>query len=217
MAIRLLMFDLDGTLVDSLVDINRALNFALRPFTDYSVSVEETRLLVGEGVNRLFDKVLASRQITVDRNMLRRRFLDFYSSHPADHTVPYPGTVETLRRLEGCRKVIVSNKLQSLSVAVLQALGLEGCFDFVAGMDTSSERKPSPRPLLDMVERYGLKPHEAMMVGDSIFDVAAGRAAGVHTVAVTYGYGSPGFETEAEFATDHFPLIEEFVRRINGC
>ena len=194
MAIRLIIFDLDGTLIDSVGDISAAVNYAIEPHGLTPVTLEETRASVGEGVPSLIEKILALKKTTfLDTEALTKRVLEYYSAHLAVNTVPYPEVRETLEHLGACRKAVISNKLTVLAERILEALDLSKYFEVVAGSDSSPERKPSPVPVLRVLSRLGVPPQEALIVGDSVYDMAAGRAAGLRTVAVTYGYGTPGF------------------------
>jgi phosphoglycolate phosphatase len=214
MPINLLVFDLDGTLVDSSTDISRALNYAIEPYGVGGISVEETITLIGEGVTRLIGKVVQRKEGALNESELLKRFLAYYAAHLVDHTAPYPGTEKTLQALAAFRKVIVSNKTEKFSVDVLKSLDLLKYFDYVAGGDTWPEKKPSPVPVLHVLERFQAKPGEAVLVGDSIYDMSAGRAAGLRTVAALYGYGSPGFSAEADFCIRSINELPDVVRRI---
>jgi phosphoglycolate phosphatase len=214
MDIKLLIFDLDGTLIDSSVDISNALNYAIQPYGLGPVSVAETITLVGEGVTRLIGKLLEKRCKDVALPPLVERFLWHYSAHFADHTSPYPGTREMLDALSGYRKAIISNKLESLSLQVLDALDLHKYFDCVVGGDTVPQKKPSPEPVLSVLSRFGASPCEALLVGDSIYDIEAGRAAGVKTVAVLHGYGSPEFSERADYAITSIIGLLDVIERV---
>ena len=216
MAIKLLIFDLDGTLVDSSVDISKALNYAIGPYGIPEVSVPETIALVGEGVTRLIGKVIEQKAPRLDLPALVDRFLRYYSAHLADHTRPYPGTEKVLQGLADYKKAVVSNKIESLSVKVLQATDLLIYFDYVAGADTVSEKKPSPAPILDVLSRFDMMPEEALLIGDSIYDIEAGRASGVRTVAALYGYGAPSFWSRADYRIASIEELPEAVRQALG-
>ena len=137
--------------------------------------------------------------------------MEYYSAHLADHTRPYPGTEEVLWGLQEYKKAVVSNKIESLSVKVLQATELMKYFDYVAGGDTLAEKKPSPIPILDVLSRFDVRPEEALLVGDSIYDIEAGRAAQVRTVAALYGYGAPSFWKQADFRIMSIKELPEIV------
>ncbi len=214
MPVKLLIFDLDGTLIDSARDITEALNHAMGPGIE-PVSVEQTKTMIGEGVMKLLTKLLEQRHVTTERPVLMKVFLDYYSSHLDVHTAPYPEVKETLQKLSVYKKAVVSNKLHRLILKTLESLGLAHYFDLVAGGDTSPERKPSPKAILPVLERFEVKPEETVLIGDSIYDIEAGRAAGVKTVAVTYGYGGNGFDRNADYRIDRMGKLVDVLRELN--
>ncbi|MEO0248647.1 MAG: HAD-IA family hydrolase [candidate division WOR-3 bacterium] len=216
MPLKLIIFDLDGTLVDSRLDIMHAVNYAISPYGVEPVTPHETTELTGEGATRLMEKLLEKRRASLNVATLLERFESYYSTHPFDHTVPYPSVPETLRVLQAYPKAIISNKFRAISLKVLEGLKLSQYFEEVAGVDTFPERKPSPVPILRMVARFGVRPEEAVVVGDSINDIDAGRAAGTKTVAVTYGYGSPGFSANADFVITEFRQLIEVIDQLNA-
>ncbi len=195
--IRLVMFDLDGTLVDSSVDITNALNYATRPYGIRELTVDQTIGLVGEGITRLIEKIVGEGNAIMPEVL--DRFIRHYSDHLVDFTVPYGGVRETLEQLHGYKKAVISNKRESLSRRLLEELGLISYFDLVLGSDSAEERKPSPKPLQMALAAFGLKPAAAAIVGDSNFDIEAGKAAGVLTIAVTYGYRSIDYLRAADY------------------
>ncbi len=186
--IKLIIFDLDGTLVNSVVDITNALNYAVEPFKLERMTVEKTTAMVGEGLTRLVEKMLGPEGEGLKRDVLDR-FIQYYSGHMADFTRAYPGVRETLEALAGRRKAVISNKRESLSRRLLEKLGLVSYFDVIFGSDSAGEKKPSPKPVLKALELFGMQPDAAVIVGDSRYDIEAGRAADILTVAVSYGYG----------------------------
>lgn len=208
--IKLIMFDLDGTLVDSRVDIANALNYALNPFGFPDISVDKTVSMIGEGINRLIEKVLGKERAELFPAVLER-FVAYYSVHLADYTISYPGVRTTLDKLGGYRKVVISNKRESLSRELLKKLDLSIYFEEVIGSDSVDGKKPSPIPLLHILEKMSLSPEQAVIIGDSNYDIEAGRAAGVGTVAVTYGYRPVEFLSEADALIDHFDEIPSVV------
>ncbi|MGD0232870.1 MAG: HAD-IA family hydrolase [Syntrophorhabdales bacterium] len=202
------MFDLDGTLVDSSIDICNALNYAIRPYGLPEVGVAETIGLIGEGLARLIGKLVEKRGPHLDARALLDRFLEYYSVHLADHSLPFPGAERVLKDLSQYKKAVISNKLESLSVHLLDALGLLRYLDYVAGGDTYPEKKPSPVPIFTVLSRFDTLPPEALFLGDSVYDMRASRAAGVKSVAALYGYGPPGFSDGADYSIKG---IEELI------
>ncbi len=213
MAVRLVLCDLDGTLIDSAEDIRASVNYGMETCGLGPVTLEETKASVGEGVSLLIDKILTLKKAAgVDREKLVHAVLEYYAAHPLVNTTPYPGVRETLERLGACKKAVISNKLTDFAKKILEALDLLKHFEIVAGVDSAPERKPSPVPILRVLSLLGVAPHEALIVGDSIYDIAAGRSAGIRTVAVTYGYGAPGFSEGCDFVIDRFSELLDIVR-----
>lgn len=208
--IKLLIFDLDGTLVDTSRDIADAINYAVEPFGVKPLSIEKVKSIVGSGITNLLGNLILiskkdSSQKTVNNAV--NRFLEYYSAHLLDNTKLYPQVKETLSKLGNYKKAVISNKREILSKGVLRGLGLLGFFDVILGSDSVSERKPSPVPVLEVLKRLNMQKNETVMIGDSNFDVEAGHAAGIKAVAVTYGYRSREVLKEADFMIDSFGEI----------
>ncbi|MFO0752560.1 MAG: HAD-IA family hydrolase [Thermodesulfovibrionales bacterium] len=217
MSLRLIIFDLDGTLIDSSPDIADAINYAVGVYGLPPVSVKETIGLVGEGISRLMEKLIEKEGIPADRDLLVGRFLEHYSAHLVDKTTVYPGVRETLERLAAYKKAVISNKREGLSGTILQKLGLAPYLDIVVGSDTTQERKPSPVPVRHVLSRLGIRPDEAVMVGDSTYDIEAGRAAGLRTVAVTYGYRSEDVLQDADFIIDSLSALPDIAGKLSAA
>ncbi len=207
--IKLLIFDLDGTLVDSLRDITDAINHAIAPLGYEPLRPEDARRFVGRGVTKLIEQVLTQEHRGRAQEVLDR-FLGYYSENLLRHTRAYPGVRETLEALGRYKKAVLSNKRQALSERILEGLGLRGYFQYVIGSDTLKEKKPSPAGILYLLEKEALRPEEAMIIGDSELDIQAGRAAGVVTAAVTYGYRDPELLKDADY------LINGSLRTLIG-
>lgn len=202
--IKLIIFDLDGTLVDSSVDLTHALNYAIEPFSAEKLTTDQTKSLVGEGITKLIENLLGPNRQDLNALTLER-FLSYYETHLVDFTLPYPGVVETLKEMSSFKKAVISNKRESLSKAVLRELGLLPYFDLVLGSDSVGEKKPSPKPLLKAMETLSCRPAETVIVGDSSFDIDAGKAAGTLTCAVTYGFRDARLLIDADLYVDDFP------------
>ncbi|NOX21271.1 MAG: HAD-IA family hydrolase [Nitrospirae bacterium] len=196
--IRLLIFDLDGTLVDTSQDITNALNHALVPEGINPLTNEQTRRLVGDGITRLIEKIIGNEDLMLVKK-IRERFISFYEQHIADYSKPYPGVIDTLRSLDGFKKAIVTNKLEALSRKLLLELKMLSFFDLIVGGDTTPEKKPSPLPVIRVLEELGIKPEEALLIGDGTTDIEAGKKAGLKTVAVGYGYRPKELLQDADF------------------
>jgi len=215
MSLRLIIFDLDGTLVDSSADIMHALNYAVEPYSSRRFTVQETITLVGEGIPRLIEKITPGTDEQT-RAKVMERFTHHYVTHLLDHTTVYPGIQETLAGLSDYRKAVVSNKREFLSKMVLEGLGLSGYFDVVIGSDSVAASKPSPVPLRKVLSDLHFQPDEAVMVGDSNYDVDAGKAAGVRTIAVTYGYRPIDAIKHADFLIDRMSDLIPLIKKLEG-
>jgi len=201
MTIKLIIFDLDGTLVDTVKDITNALNFALKPYGQEALSVQDTRKMVGEGITKLIEKALGDKKSRWS-NIVSKRFLDYYSEHIIDYSSAYPHVREILEKLDGYKKAVISNKREYLSRMLLDKLDLLKYFDLVVGSDTTAERKPSSVPVIYAITKLSVKSHESVMVGDSNYDIEAGKKAGLKTVAVTYGYKDREHLVDADHIID---------------
>jgi phosphoglycolate phosphatase len=212
MAMKLIIFDLDGTLVDSSTDISHAINYALEGTNVPPVTVQETITIIGEGITRLFEKIIEKNNLSAEKDILIQRFLNHYSAHLTDNTPVYPGVKETMEALKEYPKAVISNKREDLSSRILEILGMRKYFDVVVGSDTTSERKPSPVPIQYVLSRFEAKPEEAVIVGDSNFDIEAGKAAGVTTIAVTYGYRPLSALLGADYVVNTMPEILKILK-----
>ena len=214
MSIRLVIFDLDGTLIDSRIDITNALNYALQPYPFAQLSVEDTVKMVGEGITRLIEKLVGEGDAPMKAEVTER-FLTYYTCHILDYTKEYPGVRDTLEQLNSCQKAVVSNKKESLSRKILEGLGLLRYFPVIIGSDTTSERKPSPVPILLVLSELHVPPGQAVIVGDSNYDVDAGKAAGIITVAVTYGYRPREVIAHADHLIDRITDLVPLIAKMN--
>ncbi|MGD0585078.1 MAG: phosphoglycolate phosphatase [Oryzomonas sp.] len=190
MTVRAALFDLDGTLVDSLDDLTDAVNHMLAGFGHPSLTPPSVRRLIGKGAHNLVRRTLETEsEEAITRGI--KLFVDYSSAHITDKSTLYPGVRETLGRLaeNGIRLGVVSNKHEALCHLILEALGIARLFEIICGGDTFPEIKPSPLPLLRALDRLGIAAHDAVMVGDSINDIEAGQQAGITTIGCTWGYG----------------------------
>jgi len=206
--IDLIIFDLDGTLIDSLDDLTNATNHMLLSLGRSAVTRDQVRGYVGQGARRLVEKALpAATADEIERGLAL--FLSYNEKHIVDQTSLYPGARETLTALReaGLTLAVVSNKNVALCTKVLSTLGADGFFASVIGADSLAERKPSPEPLLKVLRDLGVPPERAIMVGDSINDIAAGQAAGMATIGCTFGYGDLAEIEDADFLIDSLPVL----------
>jgi phosphoglycolate phosphatase len=210
---RLLVFDLDGTLVDSKEDLANAVNVALESFDLPPLPHPTIYSYVGDGASVLIRRALPPEKAGLLQNVLDR-FLSYYRRHLLDTTRPYPGVVGALRKWAGIyRMAVLTNKGVAMSREILSGLSLDGYFFEVLGGDSFATKKPDPEGLIHILRTAGVEASEAIMVGDSRNDVLAGRAAGAVTCGVTYGLGASGFaEHPPDFTVDTFPDLFTRIR-----
>ena len=186
-----IIFDLDGTLVDTAPDLIATLNAILSREGLPSLPEDEARGLIGHGARRMLERGVAM----AGRNGpdIERLFGDvfaYYSDHIADRSRPFPGVEAALDTLaeRGCTFAVCTNKLEALSVRLLTTLGLADRFATICGQDTFGVQKPNPEALLGTLRRAGGRLESAIMVGDSLTDIATAKAALMPVVAVDFGY-----------------------------
>jgi len=196
--VRLLVFDLDGTLVDSLADIAGAANATLGRLAPgvTPLSREDVRAFVGEGARQLVERCLAARDLSHSADEVLPLYLDTYRTGLLVETRLYPGVAEALDALGGRTLAVLTNKPGDLSRAILQGLGVAGRFARIWGGGDVPAKKPDPAGLLALAAALGARPEETALVGDSAVDVRTGRAAAVMTVGVTYGFDPEGLSRE---------------------
>ena len=214
-AAQAIIFDLDGTLVDSAEDLRAAVNrlfgdLGLRP-----IEASEIKGMIGDGVPKLVERALvAANGDPQQRDFLLPRFLALYQADPATLTRCYPGvldTLDTLRR-KGFRLAVVTNKPVFATKKVLEALSLAEFFPVVVGGDSLPTRKPHPGQLIEAARQLGVGIDQTLMVGDNIHDVEAARAAGMRCIAVSYGYHHrPPAEFNADRVIDRFDELASLV------
>jgi phosphoglycolate phosphatase len=189
---RLFIFDLDGTLIDSRFDIARSVNVALKENGLPAVEIAKISDFVGNGVHQLIYRVL--HEITgsePDPDLLQAAvaaYLAAYEKGLLVETRLYPGTREALELLGWSKKAVITNKPERFSRRILETLEVAGQFDVILGGDSMPQKKPDPTPLRHVMNRCGVKPADTVMVGDSLVDVAAGKAAGTLTCGITGGF-----------------------------
>jgi phosphoglycolate phosphatase len=186
----LIVFDLDGTLVDSVGDLHRALNLTLAECGCQPLALGQVRTMIGDGVGQLIARALVATGCRVDPKVAVQRYLAHYEADPTACTSVYPGvrsTLETLRS-QGKTLAVLTNKLTRSTELVLEQLALAPYFARVVSGDSLPYRKPDPRALLDIVEGFGVRPDTSLMVGDSEVDAETAQAARVPFVLMTYGY-----------------------------
>lgn len=215
---RAVIFDLDGTLVDTAPDLMRATNHVLEGLGRRAISMDEVRAFVGHGARALLTRGLAATgglPENYDVEPDYRRFVAFYTGNIADGSQPFPGVVKLLERLrsEGFGLGVCTNKLEGLSIQLLDALDLSRHFGSVVGPDTLGVAKPDPRPFQEAVARLGLVAPRALMIGDSETDILTARNAGVPVIGVPFGYTpKPVVEFGPDRMISHFDEAYEAIQ-----
>src|ERR1700722_4742924 len=203
-SIRLVIFDLDGTLIDSRLDLVHSVNAALRHIARPELPDDVIASYVGDGAPILIQRAL--RAEAADEALVRRGlefFLSYYREHKLDHTTVYPGITQALSAIQGSsnratRKLaVLTNKPVNPSRAIVDALGMGQFFAQVYGGNSFATKKPDPEGARRLLEETGVKPEQAAIVGDSHVDVRTGRNAGMWTGGVIYGFAPHTLESEA--------------------
>jgi phosphoglycolate phosphatase len=200
-SIKLLIFDLDGTLIDSRLDLVHSVNATLRHLGRPELPDELIASYVGDGAPTLIRRTLgpeAENEVLVRQGL--EYFLAYYREHKLDHTTVYDGMISVLSALRNSgngaprRMAVLSNKPVNPSRAIVEALGMGEFFENIYGGNSFQTKKPDPEGALTIVREAGSQPTDTLIVGDSAVDVATGRNAGLWTCGVTYGFAPHTFE-----------------------
>jgi phosphoglycolate phosphatase len=209
-----IVFDLDGTLVDTAPDLTAALNAVMAREGRPPVPLDDVRHMVGRGARYLIERAMEATGAPVMPDAVREmvdHFLVHYDANIAVTSRPFEGVEATLARLraKGHRLGVCTNKPEALSLKLLRELKMLDVFPVVLGADSRSYRKPDPRHLFDVIEGLGGRRESAVLIGDSETDVKTARAAGVPVVAVSFGYTEiPVHELGADRVIDHYDALE---------
>jgi phosphoglycolate phosphatase len=202
-SIQLVIFDLDGTLIDSRLDLVHSVNAALRHIGRAALPDDVIASYVGDGAPILIQRALGGD--TVDEALVRKGleyFLSYYREHKLDHTTVYSGIAESLTAIQNSangnprKMAVLSNKPVKPSQAIVQALGLGKFFSQIYGGNSFTSKKPDPEGAHKLLEESGVRAEHAVMVGDSHTDVETGRNAGLWTIGVTYGFAPHTLQDE---------------------
>jgi phosphoglycolate phosphatase len=188
--VRALIFDLDGTLIDSKLDLALSVNATLAELGRDPLPHEQIFSYVGQGAPALIARALGSDASEQDCLIGLEFFIKYYSAHKLDNTVLYPGVRETLDALRDMPMAVLTNKPVRVSRAIIEELGVGERFRFVYGGNSFERKKPDPMGIDSILREFGAAPAQAMLVGDSEIDVQTARNAGTWACGVTYGFGS---------------------------
>ena len=215
-----LLFDLDGTIIDSAPDVCASINQTLNAMGRLPITVDNTKELVGFGARKLCEKTLAMTGKPgneEDIEFLLTGFLNFYRKNPSEHTVIFPGALKALSLFKdaGIQLGICTNKPEATCFPVLGALKLRHFFSSVICGDTLKFRKPDPRHVFHTLDDMGADANNAAFVGDSETDIEAAHNAGIPCVLVTFGYCHVPFDTlNADAIIDHFDKLDSALKAI---
>jgi len=207
-----LIFDLDGTLVDSKKDLTSSVNYVRSQFGLTSLTEEEIARFIGNGALMLIRRALAERASEANVQTGLQMFLSYYRAHMLDSTVLYPGVHETLDRLRDCKLAVLTNKPVHFSCAMLDGLGIYNHFASVYGGNSFDRKKPDPVGIYQILSDTKGQRERTWMIGDSAVDVLTGRNAGITTCGVTYGYATETFkDAPPDYLIDAFSELEELI------
>lgn len=204
----LVIFDLDGTLVNSLADLAASVNFMRAEFGLEPIGLQDVKLGIGKGARHLVTRTMPPDDGRIDKAL--KLFLDHNGRTLAVHSVLYPGASELLKSLNhaGIPLAVVSNKNTAHCALLLGSLGIADCFQTILGGDAVHNCKPAPDPLIEAIYRTGAHAETTVMIGDSINDFDAAVAAGVRAVGCRFGYGAAW---EMERAAVCIDVLEELL------
>jgi len=192
--VRVLIFDLDGTLIDSKLDLAHSVNATLEHMKREPLAHETIYSYVGNGAPMLVRRALGEGASEEEIDTGLAHFLSYYGAHMLDNTVPYSGVRKGLALLEGHPMAVLTNKPVRFSRAILDGLGLLHYFRYVYGGNSFEKKKPHPMGTETLLRELGAGPREAMIVGDSDVDVRTARNAGTWACGVSYGLGIEGMK-----------------------
>jgi len=220
LSVKMVMIDLDGTLIDTAPDLAASANAMLAGLGMPTHELETVKTWIGNGVARLVKRSLTGSMDGEPEAELYQRgyplFLEHYGSHVADASRPYPGVVEGLEQLRdaGYALACITNKAEAFTLPLLNALDLHDFFKLVISGDSLPKKKPDPLPLLHACEHFGITPEHGVLVGDSGNDTRAARAAGMPVICVSYGY-SQGVDVASlnpEAVIDSLVELPQYIR-----
>jgi len=188
--VRVLIFDLDGTLIDSGVDLAMSVNATLKEMVREPLPHDRIFGYVGQGAPRLIERALGTGARPQECEQALAFFLSYYRQHMLDNTVTYPGVREGLAAFEGMPMAVLTNKPVRFSRQILEGLGLASYFRYIYGGNSFETKKPNPAGMSVLLRDFGAAPKQAMLVGDSEVDVQTARNAGTWCCCVSYGLGS---------------------------
>lgn len=212
-----IVYDLDGTLVETAPDLCKALNHVLGLFDLTPIPLDKIGSLVGQGARVMIKRGLAIHNVNKDEtelNFLFDRFLEYYEMHCADQSKPYMHIEDQLEKFNkaGFIQAVCTNKTEFLSIKLLKSLHMHHHFAAICGQDTFSVRKPHPDHILKTIAMAGGSPDHAVMIGDSTADIEAAKSAGIPVIAVDFGYSDvPVAELAPDLVISDFRQLDKNI------
>jgi phosphoglycolate phosphatase len=190
LSVRALIFDLDGTLIDSKLDLIHSVNAMLREMKQPQLAADTISAYIGHGAPQLVSRALGTGAGEEELKHALQFFLGYYEEHKMDNTCAYPGVAETLAQLSHLPMAVLTNKPARISVRILNSLGLAQYFRAIYGGNSFESKKPDPFGANKILREFGIPARETLLVGDSEVDVKTARNAGMQAAAVNYGFGA---------------------------
>lgn len=214
-----LIFDLDGTLLDSASDIKQAINATLNHNGRTSLNLDEVKDMIGDGMMVMLERAFlqtgdAIKSEHIDR--ILKQFIDFYSHLKPTREQLYPFVLEILEKYHslGIKIGLCTNKQEQSTLRLINDLDIKKYFEFVAGGDTFSTRKPHPDHIKGVIQALDLPTKSCVMVGDSLNDLVAAKGANVLSIAVTHGYGSKDDDLPANAVIKNFQELPSALKKL---
>jgi phosphoglycolate phosphatase len=212
-SVRALIFDLDGTLIDSKQDLIRSVNAMLVEMGRETLHEDTISGYIGHGAPQLIGRALGNGTTEEEREGALKFFLKHYEEHKLDSTCAYPGVVEALEELRGFSMGVLTNKPVRVSVRILEGLGLAKHFRAIYGGNSFETKKPDPLGAREILKEFGAAPGQAMVIGDSEVDVQTARNVGTFAATVNYGFGAHDRATyPADVYLDRLTELAELLR-----
>ena len=212
-AVRALIFDLDGTLIDSKLDLIHSVNAMLCELKRPQLAAETISGYIGHGAPQLVARALGGTAMEEELKHALQFFLGYYEDHKMDNTCAYPGVPETLAQLSPLPMAVLTNKPARISVRILNSMGLTKYFRAIYGGNSFESKKPDPFGANKILQEFGIPAHDALIIGDSEVDIQTARNAGAYAAAVNYGFGVHDRAAyPADIYLDHFAELTDVVR-----
>jgi phosphoglycolate phosphatase len=212
LAVRGLIFDLDGTLIDSKLDLIHSVNAMLGEMKRPQLAAETISGYIGHGAPQLVARAMGGTAKEEELKQALQFFLGYYEEHKMDNTCAYPSVPETLAKLSDIPMAVLTNKPERISVRILKSLDLAKYFRVIYGGNSFESKKPDPFGANKILSEFGIEAAEALIVGDSEVDVQTARNTGTRAAAVNYGFGVHDREVHpADIYLDRFADLADFV------